>query len=191
MSQISRVSKKQELLECIQPLNRGLVSLENSELQREVLSRVEALESLNPSPRPVEDPKIFGDWRTVYTTSASILGAKRPKIFQPVIVAQVIQKTESGIGITNLESIEPPGPFSIVNKITAVAKPDGYKRVDVQFQKFQLANSLISLNVADNPRFANWLDTTYLDEEMRISRGGEGNVFVLLRAGEDDVDLPL
>lgn len=27
----------------------------------------------------------------------------------------------------------------------------------------------------------NWLDVTYLDQDVRVSRGGRGNVFVLVR----------
>ena len=55
-------------------------------------------------------------------------------------------------------------------------------KVKVQFKVFKLLN-LIALNAP--PSAVGELDITYLDEELRISRGDKGNLFILT---QDDPD---
>ena len=51
-------------------------------------------------------------------------------------------------------------------------------RVAVQFKEFKILG-LLPITAPDSARGK--LDTTYLDEELRVSRGDRGNLFVLER----------
>jgi hypothetical protein len=48
--------------------------------------------------------------------------------------------------------------------------------VAVKFEQFKFLN-LIPVTAPDSAR--GWLDTTFVDETLRISRGDKGNLFVL------------
>lgn len=61
---------------------------------------------------------------------------------------------------------------------TATIEPETDQRVGVYFQKLMIGPIKV------NFKSYNYLDTTYLDQTLRISRGGRGNLFVLIR---DDV----
>lgn len=76
----------------------------------------------------------------------------------------------------NEETIRPV-PFlpPIGEAIDATIEPASDQRVRVFFQKLELGPLRV------NFKSENYLDTTYLDSDMRISRGGRGNTFVLLR----------
>jgi hypothetical protein len=58
---------------------------------------------------------------------------------------------------------------------TASLTPESGVRVQVQFEKIQIGPFRFSFNSS------NYLDVTYLDNDLRISRGGRGNVFVLIK----------
>lgn len=56
-------------------------------------------------------------------------------------------------------------------QVSAELTPESDSRVAVQFKQFKLLNT-ISVTAPDSAR--GWLDTTYLDSQMRISRGDKG-----------------
>jgi PAP_fibrillin len=64
------------------------------------------------------------------------------------------------------------------NSVTARLTPTSASRVDVQFLFFKILN-VIPIKAPERAR--GWLDTTYVDSEMRISRGDKGNLFVLVQ----------
>lgn len=63
-------------------------------------------------------------------------------------------------------------------QVTAELTPTSSSAVDVQFQEFTFGP--LKVQASENAKGA--LDITYVDDEMRISRGNEGNLFVLVRA---------
>ncbi|KAG5625580.1 hypothetical protein H5410_010798 [Solanum commersonii] len=77
-------------------------------------------------------------------------------------------------------------PFDFCNKVevsfqtylqaTANLVPLNARRVAVKFDSFTIA-SLISIKNRGSGRGE--LEITYLDEELRISRGNQGNLFIL------------
>lgn len=55
--------------------------------------------------------------------------------------------------------------------------------VAVRFLQFSVFRGLIKFNAPDTARGS--LDTTFLDEELRVSRGDKGNLFILERVAEE------
>lgn len=77
----------------------------------------------------------------------------------------------------NEECIKPL-PFLpvIKNSVDASIIPETKSKVKVRFETFNLGPISFQAKNAEN-----FLDTTYLDKDLRISRGGRGNIFVLCR----------
>ena len=53
-------------------------------------------------------------------------------------------------------------------------------QVDVRFNKFTIGKLVFPAPKS----FQSWLDITYLDKDIRLSRGARGNIFVLSRYQE-------
>ena len=74
-------------------------------------------------------------------------------------------------------------PASLTVRVDFTPYPPDARRINVKFQSFSIVwGDLIKLNLPLGllgP--TGWLRTTYLDEDMRITRGHKGSVFVLKR----------
>ena len=172
-----------------------------------VLSHVEALEKENPTPKPNESPLLSGRWRLVFTTSESILGTRRMRPFRPR--RRILQDINAGKLTAKNEEWVLGGLLR--NSVRAKLEPrDDGATVDVIFKRFGIGwlklpapksargvlterkSSFTVLNRADRHAttqrlLAQVLTTTYLDDEMRISRGDRGNVFVLVKEGPSKI----
>lgn len=69
--------------------------------------------------------------------------------------------------------------YPFFNSVTAELTPESKSKVAVKFLQFKLFN-IIPITAPDSAR--GWLDTTYVDSDLRISRGDKGNLFVLVMA---------
>jgi hypothetical protein len=67
--------------------------------------------------------------------------------------------------------------FKVPRKITAVLSPQSDRLTNVQFKKFQLGP--VGFDAPET--FKGYLDVTYLDDDLRLTRGDKGNIFVLSR----------
>ncbi len=191
---------KTAVLEAIAGKNRGLLA---NELDRQgILAAIASLENLNPTPLPVEASNLLdGNWRLLYTTSKGILNLDRLPFCKLGQIYQCIRVDNNSIyniaeiyGFPYLEGI-----FSVAAKF----EPVSGQRVQVKFERsiiglqrlidYTSPNNLIQqiemgkkVNAIDFPLNSReqqgWLDTTYLDNDMRIGRGNEGSVFVLIKA---------
>ncbi|MDJ0800469.1 MAG: PAP/fibrillin family protein [Calothrix sp. MO_167.B12] len=174
-------------------------------LVAEIEQITEELEGLNPNLYPlVHAPTLLqGTWRLIYSTAREIrsldslpLGLKVGKVYQAIDVANK--------SFFNLAFVKHPlGLVSGYVKITATfepAKADGSplpdKRINVYFDKRYL--SIAKIVGIQTPQLNPFkvvqarspqgripsLDITYLDETFRIGRGGDGSLFVLVKAND-------
>jgi len=194
------MSSKANLLEAIAGKNRGLLATQTD--RQFILSAVSKLEDFNPTSRPTEALELLeGNWRLLYTSSLALLGLGR---FPLVTLGQVYQCIRIGnshvyniaeiLGIPYLEGI-----VSVTAQFTATSE----RRIDIQFQRtiiglkrlmgygsptefitgIESSQSFPAIDFT-NPRSeqSGWLDITYLDQDLRISRGNEGSIFILTKA---------
>lgn len=171
---------KTALLEKVLPLNfgRSVADIPREQVEIEELAR--QVESTNKSTNPSADPNLSAKWNMVYTTSTSILRIGLPKFLQPV---KIIQYIDAANLYAKNEEVFKIGPFEFYNAVEAKLKPLSNSNFAVNFVQFILFNTF-KFNVENNPRFQGALDITYLDEDLRISRGDKGNLFVLVKDKE-------
>ena len=172
-----RELKKKSLLQRLKPARLGRAVGSDATKRREYDEMVQEMERLNPCPVPVESPNISGKWRLVYTDSAAILGTKRPPIARPNDdIFQTIDAPQNRV--LNEETTILFGLIPLKVDVRASFVASSPSRIDVKFEEFGVLK-LFKFKAGD--RFRGWLDTTYLDETMRISRSNKGNVFVLVK----------
>ena len=188
---------------------RLLAMCEAAGMGREVNRRakvrpaIQALEALNPVPRPLESPELLsGCWRLVFTTSDSILGLPRARPFRPR-PGRILQSIGPDLSVVLNEEWVLQGALKNTARARLVPRDDG-RTVDVSFDRFSIGWLRIPVPAlavglrkdgrtgrrvppANPPRNAGVLETTFLDETLRISRGDKGNLFVLVRQGPSRV----
>jgi hypothetical protein len=193
------MSKKAELLEAIAGKNRGLLANEIDNVR--VLAAIQQLEDTNPNQKPLEAKELLnGDWRLLYTTSKGILGLDRFPLFKLGQIYQCIRIPQAKI-YNIAEIIGLPMLEGLVS-VAASFDPVSDRRVNVMFersivglqrflgyttpakliQQIEAGKKFLPIDFKiDRGEQKGWLETTYLDEDMRIGRGNEGNVFVLTK----------
>ncbi|KAK2966635.1 hypothetical protein RJ640_002333 [Escallonia rubra] len=157
---------KDELLEAIAPLDRGADATPQDQKRVDQIAR--KLEAVNPTKEPLKSNLLDGKWELIYTTSKSILQTQRPKVLRSRTNYQAINAET--LRAQNMES----WPF--FNQVTADLTPLNAKKVGVKFDYFKIAG-LIPVKAPDTA--IGELEITYLDEELRVSRGDKGNLFIL------------
>ena len=163
--------KKKELLDGLKGLGRGADATEEDKKRIERLAS--ELERQNPT-KNVLGPELTAKWKLLYTTSDSILGTSRPPFLRPF--GDIFQSIDAAaLTARNQETV----PF--FNAVEAELQPINNKKVKVQFKTFYILG-LIPIQAP--PSATGDLEVTYLDEELRISRGNKGNLFILSRAGK-------
>lgn len=157
---------KEELLEAIDPLDRGADAIPEDQQRVDEIAR--KLEAVNPTKEPLKSGLLNGKWELIYTTSQSILQTQRPKLLRSRTNYQAINADT--LRAQNMES----WPF--FNQVTADLTPLSAKKVAVKFDVFKILG-LIPVKAPERARGE--LEITYLDEELRVSRGDKGNLFIL------------
>jgi len=169
--------------------------------RRAILAAIAQLEDRNPTPRPLAAAeRLNGNWRLLYTSSQELLRIDQFPLLKLGQVYQCIRTRDAQVyniaevyGLPYLE-----GLVSVAARFEGVSD----RRVNVIFERFILGlQRLVDYQSADQfiqqiesgKRFfaidsaiqdrdrQGWLDITYLDDDLRIGRGNEGNVFVLTK----------
>jgi hypothetical protein len=83
-----RKQLKHELVEAIEPLERGATASPDDQLLIDQLAR--KVEAVNPTKEPLKSDLINGKWELIYTTSAAILQAKKPRFLRSLTNYQCI-----------------------------------------------------------------------------------------------------
>jgi len=166
----TRNELKTKILDLAKETNRGLTATPDQ--KQEMLELFEKLEKLNPTKGPLASPKVNGDWSLDYSTSDSIIGKGGfPR------VGPIVQKIDTNnLAAENSEVVSYFG-VKVPRKITAELTPENKQFTNVKFRKFMIGP--ISFDAPDSFRGA--LDITYLDDDVRLTRGDKGNIFVLTR----------
>lgn len=192
---------KAELLAAIAPLNRGINATQDDGLV--VDAAAARLEERNPTPEPLSSDRLEGNWRLLYTTSRELLNIDRVPLASLGPIYQCIRLSENRI--YNLAEVAGPPLLSGLVTVAARLEPLSNRRVNVRFERgvfglqgllgYQSPNQFIDL-LGEQPhlsllkgidftinaeRQAGWLEVTYLDDDLRIGRGNQGNLFVLDR----------
>lgn len=169
-STISTSNLKKDILERSRKVEGGLT--ETAEDRAQIISIFESLEKLNPIAKPLLSDDVNAIWKLEYTTSDSILGRngfrKEGSVYQK-IDAKNLQAENSEV--INVFGIKVP------RKVTAQLTPITDSKVAVKFQVFSVGP--ISFKAPESARGE--LDITYLDKDLRLSRGDKGSLFVLTK----------
>jgi len=194
---MTSTTRKANLLNAIAPVNRGLNMTEDQ--RKAIFSAVAYLEELNPTPAPTQSPELLdGNWLLLFTTSQELLGIDRFPLYKLGNIYQCLRVAEGKFfNVAEIKGLPLLGGlvsvcanFSVVNE----------KRVKVNFERlvagsqtlvgYQDVNSFIDTLRSPKKLLAidfqikredqkGWLETTYIDQDLRIGRGNEGNLFVL------------
>ncbi|MGB3641699.1 MAG: PAP/fibrillin family protein [Rivularia sp. (in: cyanobacteria)] len=200
MNSLPSKEKLQVILEKIRFQDDSPVT--NLTLDKTLVEEMEQIttevEEVNPNPQPLINATALlnGKWLLQYSTAREIrslsslpLGLKIGKVYQEIDVANK--------SFSNLAFVKHPwGLVSGSVKVTATFEPaedETNKRINVNFDKrFLSIENIIGIQTpklnpfkvvqANNPqgRIPS-LDITYLDETLRIGRGGDGSLFILKR----------
>ncbi|BBG96116.1 Probable plastid-lipid-associated protein 4, chloroplastic [Prunus dulcis] len=157
---------KEELLDAIASLDRGADATPEDQQTVDQIAR--KLEAVNPTKEPLKSDLLNGKWELIYTTSKSILQTQRPKFLRSRVNYQAINADT--LRAQNMES------WPTFNQVTADLTPLNARKVAVKFDYFKIAG-LIPVKAPGRARGE--LEITYLDEELRVSRGDKGNLFIL------------
>ncbi len=194
---MTSTTRKANLFNAIAPVNRGLKMSE--EQRKAIFSAVVYLEELNPTPAPTQTPELLdGDWLLIFTTSQELLGIDRFPLYKLGNIYQCLRMAEGKI--FNVAEVKGLPLLGGLVSVCANFTVESDQRVKVNFERL-VAGSQSLLGYHDVNSFINilrspkkllaidfkikredqkgWLETTYLDQSLRIGRGNEGNLFIL------------
>lgn len=187
---------KAAMLLALADTERGLRVTEERRRKIEQLAR--ALEAKNPTRAPLKSPLMNGRWALQYTTAAEVIGKNRPGFLRPK--GAIFQTVDIfAQKVRNEESVEPL-PFVKFTNATvadldaqtesrAGVRPTGGSvggfRYDAPPETPARAARNLEMRASGAGSMA-WMDTTFVDSEMRVSRSQSGDVFVFVRDDPND-----
>jgi hypothetical protein len=203
-------TRKTNLLNAIAPVNRGLEMSENQRKAIfSAVAYLEELNP-TPAPNNTPE-LLDGDWLLLFTTSQELLGIDRFPLYRLGNIYQCLRVAEAKIfNVAEIKGLPLLGGLvSVCASFTIVSEKRvkvnferlvagsqtllGYRDVhsfidtlrspvlgDERSKKSQKKLLAIDFPIKREDQ-KGWLETTYLDQDLRIGRGNEGNLFVLKR----------
>jgi hypothetical protein len=191
---IQRTSLKAQLLQLCRDTQRGITA--TPEQEQRIKSLFERLERVNPTPNPLRSPSssslasqssmlINGKWSLEYSTAGYIIG--KGDVFPRV--GPIVQRIDTTTSTAENSEVVSYFGIPIARKVTAelIPPPPSSEEEDVKKKKNQLTyvqfkRFSVGPVAFDAPKqFQGFLDITYLDKDLRLTRGDKGNLFVLTR----------
>jgi hypothetical protein len=163
-----RLKLKSDLLLRVAPLDRGAAATTAAKLDVEAL--VAALAEVNPTPAPAQSGLSDGRWNVVYTTSAQLLGSRLPDFLRPS--GPLYLSFNSAEGRAGLDCTWP-----LKTERARLTTPSPTS-ISLEFESVKLFR--IFTLPAGRVREYSFLETVYLDLDLRIMRGGGGTVYILI-----------
>lgn len=203
---------KAELLTLARKVNKGLT--ESSSDKQEVLRLFEELERRNIYNNTLSSPDLSAVWSLEYTTSDSLIQRGSSVTTSGPILQTIDTRDIKDLLAENTEvRVYPVGPlkikvpFKVKGELTPVSPSKVshiYQYFESSFDSVQSHNTCkllylmfqvnvkfkyftvgpVSFPAPQGDAFTSWLDITYLDRDIRLSRGAKGNIFVLSRFRE-------
>ena len=191
--------EKAALLEAIAGKNRGLLATDRD--KQSILMVIAQLEDKNPTPNPVEASDLLdGDWRLLYTDSNGLLNLDQVPLCKLGQIYQCIRTKTTRVyniaeiyGLPYLEGlVSVAARFEIAStrrvevkferSIVGLQRLIGYQSPSNFIQQIEMGKRFAAIDFGlDSRDQQGWLDTTYLDDDLRVGRGNRGNVFVLTK----------
>ena len=192
------MNTKKDLLRCLGQTNRGLAT--DSETQAALEVAIAQLESENPTSNPLESEHLMGDWRLIYTTSQGILGLDRIPLTDLGEVYQCLRgdrlynvaETQGPLGVLGVVAVgatyEVVSPMRVQvtfrRSILGLQSALNYRSVAEFVERLERRERLWAVDFPIPERETKgkgWLEVTYLDANVRVGRGNEGSIFVLVK----------
>ncbi len=186
------------LLDRLARTDRGLTTSQSE--QREIEIAIAQIEAQNPTSKPLESTDLMGDWRLIYTTSQGILGLDRipgtdlGEVYQCLRGDRLynVAETKSPFGILGVVAVS--ATYEAVSttrvqvkfrrSILGLQRAMGYSSVADFVQRLENGSRFLAVDLPIPQRETSglgWLEVTYLDDRVRVGRGNEGSVFVLVK----------
>lgn len=167
---------RQELLGLLRPGSPGQAA-------ERIEALIERLEQLQPADLSAQAAQLAGVWELRWSSSSQPYLAVRPWLEN----LQLLDPA-SGRALNLLRLAGPLGPLAGIGVQARIAvEPEPpHQRVSVCFERGgwlgpQVGERRLQLFREVQQGYAAWLDVTVLDDELRVSRGHAGTLFVLVR----------
>jgi hypothetical protein len=136
---------------------------------------VEELRGLNPTPAPAKSPSLLGTWRLVWSEQSS---ASNP--FQRLFGAIARENFQIVNADDTLENLVRLGPLTVSAIAPIAAVSDVRTEVRVSTIDISLFGAVVKrMEMTPTPgRGAGYVEQIFLDDDMRVSVGNKGSVFV-------------
>ena len=184
---------KSALLTAILGLERGLSASE--EARKRVQKLACALEASNPTRNPLRSPLINGEWELQYTTCRMAVEGGVPGVKLRPVAGGIRQRVDMySLKIVN-ESTYKLAFSEFTNEAVADLVALSDTRLQLKFTSFKIGPLQMSAPPRTPARLAiewelsatgrggsgAWLDTTYVDYDLRVGRNDTGDLFILTR----------
>ena len=192
------MNTKKNLIDRLSQTDRGLTT--DSETQGALETLIAQLESENPTKNPLESDDLMGDWRLIYTTSQGILGLDRIPLTDLGEVYQCLRgdrlynvaETKGALGVLGVVAVG--ATYTVASpvrvqvtfrrSVLGLQSVMKYRSVAEFVEQLERRDRLWAVDFSIPERETagkGWLEVTYLDADLRIGRGNEGSIFVLVK----------